>query len=159
MSQINGKADIDKIYAQLRLQEEKIYQFVMLYSALVNKEKDYGTGQVIRRAEVHTLTAIESEPGITVSDLSKRWQRTKSAVSQNIKKLEGKGLIYKVRDTNDAKILHLYPTEEGVRLSTAHKLYDNIMLMQGQNEMLKTCTIQEIDTFFKVLDAYLNTLK
>ena len=93
-------------------------------------------------------------PGYTVSDLAKWWGCTKSAVSQTIKRLEARGLVYKVRDENNAKILHLYPTEEGVKLSTAHKLFDNMDIMQTSNDLLRSCTAEEIDTFYKVIDAY-----
>ena len=60
--------------------------------------------------------------------------------------MEARGLVYKVRDENNAKILHLYPTEEGVKLSTAHKLFDNMDIMQTSNDLLRSCTAEEIDT-------------
>lgn len=154
MNMVSGKDEIDRVYAQLSPRADKLYRFVMAYSDYINEAKDYGTGRLINMVEVHTLTMIEDQPGVTVSDLARQWDRTKSAVSQNIKKLEAKGLVYRVPDENDAKMLHLYPTEEGVRLSTAHKLYDNMDIMQTKNDLLRTCTIEEIDTFYKVLDAY-----
>ena len=46
-------------------------------------------------------------------------------------------------------------SEEGEKLSTAHKMYDNVDIMQTQRDLLKSCTIEEVDAFFKVLDAYL----
>ena len=154
MNMVSGKDEIDRVYAQLSPRADKLYRFVMAYSDYINEAKDYGTGRLINMVEVHTLTMIEDQPGVTVSDLARQWDRTKSAVSQNIKKLEAKGLVYRVPDENDAKMLHLYPTEEGVRLSTAHKLYDNMDIMQTKNDLLRTRTIEEIDTFYKVLDAY-----
>ena len=105
--------------------------------------------------EVHTLTMLADAPGITVSALSKMWSRTKGAVSQNVTKLEKKGLVFRRRDENNAKIIHLYVTEEGEKLSTAHKMYDNVDIMQTQRDLLKSCTIEEVDAFFKVLDACL----
>lgn len=156
MDSISSKAEIDQIYARLSLRADKLYRFVMCYSDYINEARDYGTGQLINMVEIHTLTMIESQPGITVSDLAKRWGRTKSAVSQNIKKLEAKGLVYKIRDEENAKILHLYSTEEGIRLSTAHKLFDIMDIMQTQNDLLRTCSVEEIDTFYKVLNEYYN---
>lgn len=154
MERINGKTEIDRVYAHLSPRADKLYKFVMVYAEYINEARDYGTGQLINMVEVHTLTMIEDQPGITISELARLWNRTKSAISQNIKKLEAKGLVYRARDESDGKVFHLYPTEEGVRLSTAHKLYDNMDIMQTQNDLLKTCTIEEIDTFYKVLDAY-----
>lgn len=150
----NSKEQIDRIYAQLSPRADKLYQFVMAYSDYINEARDYGTGLLISMVEVHILTIIEDDPGITISLLAKKWRRTKSAISQNVKKLEAKGLVYRVRDKDDAKIFHLYPTGEGVQLSTAHKLFDNMDIMQTQNELLRSCTTEEIDAFYKVLEAY-----
>jgi len=150
----NSKEEIDQIYARLSPRADKLYHFVMLYAEYIKEPRDYGNGQLITMTEVHTLTLIEDNPGLTVSDLAKWWRLTKSAISQTIKKLEARGLVYKVRDENNAKILHLYATEEGVQLSTAHKLFDNMDIMQTSNDLLRTCTAEEIDIFYKVIDAY-----
>ena len=150
----NSKEEIDQNYAQLSTRADKLYHIVMLYAEYINTPTDYGDGELITMTEVHTLTMIEDHPGLTVSDLAKWWRLTKSAISQAIKKLEARGLVYKVRDENNAKILHLFPTEAGVKLSTAHKLFDNMDIMQTSNDLLQTCTAEEIDTFYKVIDAY-----
>lgn len=150
----NSKEEIDRVYAHLSPRADKLYQFVMAYSDYINRARDYGTGLLISMVEVHILTMIEDHPGVTVSSLAKEWRRTKSAVSQNVKKLEEKGLVHRVRDGDDAKVFHLYPTEEGVRLSTAHKLYDNMAILEAQQYLLRTCTPEEIDAFYKVLDTY-----
>ncbi|WP_260399874.1 helix-turn-helix domain-containing protein [Peribacillus simplex] len=43
--------------------------------------------------EVHTLTVIEENPGITVTEVALEWNRTKGPVSQIITKLEKRSLI------------------------------------------------------------------
>ncbi len=150
----SSKEEIDKVYAHLSSRIDKLYQFILTYSDYIGKPRDYGTGLLVSMVEVHILTLIEDHPGITISDLAKKWRRTKSAISQNVKKLEAKGLVHRVRDGDNAKVFHLYPTNEGVRLSTAHKLYDNVAILQAHNDLLRTCTPEELDAFYKVLDAY-----
>lgn len=150
----NSREEIDTLYEQLSFYTNRLYQFVIAYSDYINKSRDYGTGMLINMVEVHILTLIEDHPGTTVSGLAKEWRRTKSAISQTVKKLEAKGLVHRVRDKDDAKVFHLYTTDEGARLSTAHKLYDNMTILQAQNELLRTCTPEEINAFFKVLDVY-----
>ena len=126
-----------------------ILLILTLLPAAAQRYSDSGiTGHVVEAG------TGEHIPGITISILAKKWKRTKSAISQNVKKLEAKGLVYRVRDGEDAKIFHLYPTDEGVRLSTAHKLYDNVNILQAQNDLLRSCTPEEIDAFYKVLDTY-----
>ena len=97
---------------------------------------------------------IESQPGVTISALAQMWNRTKSAVSQNVKRLEEKKLVYRVQDESNGKIFHLYPTQEGTYLSLAHKYFDNRDILQTQQDLLELCTMEEIDTFYKVLKAY-----
>ncbi|WP_195282533.1 MarR family winged helix-turn-helix transcriptional regulator [Harryflintia acetispora] len=155
MLQIDNKAEIDRIYAQLSQRADLVYSFVTVYNSYINELRDYGTGMLINMVEVHTLTMIADHPGITVSELSVMWSRTKGAVSQNVTRLEKKGLITRQRDEKNAKIVHLYVTEEGERLSTAHKMYDNMDIMQTQRDLLQSCSLEEVDSFYKVLKAYL----
>ena len=155
MADINNKTEIDRVYAQLSPRADLVYSFVTVYNSYINELRDYGTGLMINMVEVHTLTMIADNPGITVNELSKMWNRTKGAVSQNVAKLEKKGLIVRERSEEDARLVHIYATEEGEKLSTAHKLFDNMDIMQTQRDLLQTCTIEDVDAFYKVLNAYL----
>lgn len=156
MNEYNNKAEIDRVYAQLSQRADLMYTFVTTYNSYINELRDYGTGMLINMVEVHTLTMIDDNPGITVNELSKMWNRTKGAVSQNVAKLESKGLITRRRNEEDARLVHIFTTEEGSKLSTAHKMFDNIDIMQTQRDLLQTCTIEDVDTFYKVLKAYLH---
>lgn len=154
MDRIGNKMEIDQIYSQLSPRADLLYRFVMVYSDYIYQFRDYGTGLIISMIEVHTLTMIEDNPGITASELAKMWNRTKSSVSQTIAKLEKKKLIFRKKSSHDAKVAHLYPTEAGIELSIKHKMYDNMDIMQTQQELLKSCTLEEFDAFYKVLEAY-----
>lgn len=151
---LNGKEEIDKIYSELSPRADILYRFVMTYADYINGVRDYGTNISINMVEVHTLSMIEDNPGITVSQLAKRWERTKGAISQNVSKLEKKGLVQKIKDEKNNKIVHLFVTKDGEHLSTAHKIYDITDIMQTQQELLENCTIEEINTFYKVLQEY-----
>ena len=155
MADFNNKAEIDRVYAQLSPRADLVYSFVTVYNSYINELRDYGTGLMINMVEVHTLTMIADNPGITVNELSKMWNRTKVAVSQNVAKLEKKGLIFRQRSEEDARQVHIYATEEGEKLSTAHKLFDNMDIMQTQRDLLQECTIEDVDAFYKVLNVYL----
>ena len=148
------KEEIDEDYKRLSGRADTLYQSVMTYADYIHEARDYGTGEKIKMVEVHILTMIESQPGVTISALAQMWNRTKSAVSQNVKRLEEKKLVYRVQDESDGKIFHLYPTQEGTYLSLAHKYFDNRDILQTQQDLLELCTMEEIDTFYKVLKAY-----
>jgi len=146
--------NINRQYATLSERADLLYSFVEKYNDYINGTRDYGTGLMISMVEVHMLTMIYDNPGTTVSDLAGVWNRTKSAVSQNITKLKKKGLIFGERDENNAKIIHLYVTDEGETLTMAHKSYDISDLKKTQDALAEKCTTEEIKSFYKVLDIY-----
>lgn len=150
---------MNSIFEQLNDRANLLYKFVMLYSDYVAENQDYGTGELINMVEVHTLTAIEDNPGINVSELALMWNRTKGAISQTVTKLEKKGYIERRKTEDNAKLVLLFPTEKGVRLSQAHKNYDSVEVSKTMNELLLAgCTIDEIDSFFKVITKYIKIL-
>ena len=85
---------------------------------------DYGTGELYTSTEVHMISKIEENPGITAAKIAECTYRTKSAVSQMLAKLEAKGLIYKEKDPSNGKQQFLYVTPKGKHLSLCHKAYD-----------------------------------
>ena len=89
---------VNKIFDQLNQKANAVYNFVMLYSGYMSERHNYGVGIPINMVEVHTLTAIEENPGITISQLASLWQRTNSALSQTATKLEKKGYVIRRKD-------------------------------------------------------------
>ena len=155
MSISENKSMIDETYARLSRTADEVYEFVILYNDYIYQTREYIEGEPIKMVEVHTLTMIEDHPGITVSELAALWKRTKGTVSVNVTALEKKGYIYKQKENNNAKSVHLYPTEKGIELSTTHKVYDNLEIVRTQADLMKSCTPAELDAFHKVIHAYL----
>lgn len=58
---------------------------------------------------------IKIEPGITISEMSRRTGIAKSHVSNQIRRLEARGWVEKRSDQEDQRILRLYLSEAGVR--------------------------------------------
>ena len=154
MISMEEREKIDRMYAQLSLRADILYHFVTTYSSYIHQPRDYGVGKIINMVEVHLLTMIEDEPGITTNLLARKWKCTKAAVSQNIKKLEQKKLVYRVQEETNKKIFHLYTTEEGTELAIAHKKFDITDIVETKEELLKYCSEDELDTFYKVLEIY-----
>lgn len=152
VSQTNSK------YHELDAKANTIYKFVMNYYDYIKTARDYGTGEVITMMEVHTLTVIEENPGITVTEVALEWNRTKGAVSQIITKLEKRDLIKRKREAGNARTVHLYVTEKGNLLSKAHKEYDIQELTRADKTLRKSFTTEEIDLFYKVMEKYTELL-
>jgi DNA-binding MarR family transcriptional regulator len=149
---------LDSLYKTLNVRAEKLYDFVYYYNKYMQEARNYGTGNLISMPEIHILTAVEQEPGVTISQLSKKRSRTLSAISQTVKSLEKSGYIYKEKRKNNNKELLLYPTEQGKALSRTHKLYDIADIGSTTEALLKECTVEDLDTFYRVLEIYLNLL-
>jgi len=148
------REQLDKVYRLLNNRAEKLYDFVCRYSAYMSEPKDYGNGHLISMSEVHVLTHIEENPGITITQLALEREKTKSAISQTVKRLEKDGYIYRRKKEGDGKVVLLFPTEKGINLSVSHKLYDLSDIANTSEALLRTCSEEEIDNFYKVIDAY-----
>ncbi|QQK07780.1 MarR family winged helix-turn-helix transcriptional regulator [Miniphocaeibacter halophilus] len=117
---------------------------------------DYGTGEVYTSVEVHTLKEIADNPDTTLTELSKNTGKTKGAISQILKKIEKKGLIYKEIDKNNENRFFLRITEKGKILNDCHKEYDEKHFGESMNIVREMFSEEQINTTFEVLEAWLN---
>lgn len=116
---------------------------------------DYGTGEEFTAVEVHTLKHIADNPGITVTELARDYGKTKGAISQILKKVEGKGLIRREADpSNDNRAL-LYLTEKGRILDQAHRQYDEVSFGESMNQVRALLSDEEVNIAFQVLETWL----
>lgn len=150
---------IDDSFHALNERHNNIYQFVLMYNSYIFSTHDYGLGIPLTMIESHTLTYIEDHAGITVTELAVYWNRTKGAISQTVSRLEKLELINKCKEGGNAKSVHLYPTELGVQLSKAHKLYDTVDIAKTMGELREECSAEEIEAFYKVLGVYNKVIK
>lgn len=63
-----------------------------------------------------TLRFILNNPSSTVTDVTKRFQITKSSATQLVERLQKQGLIGKVPDKKDRRIVHLKLTAKAIRI-------------------------------------------
>lgn len=111
---------------------------------------DYGTGELYTSTEVHTVTRIEENPGITATKIAEATSRTKSAVSQMVSKLEAKELIYREKDPNNGKQHFLYVTPKGKHLSLCHKAYDETAMPLEEMEAL--FGLESVEKFVDIME-------
>jgi DNA-binding MarR family transcriptional regulator len=71
-----------------------------LYSVIDRKPKDYGTGDLLYIAEIHTIVMVGKNREINMTRLSEIMGVTKGAISQTIRKLVHKNFILKSNTTN-----------------------------------------------------------
>ncbi len=149
-----SSTDIDEIYRKWNDQARILYKFVDLYHQYRIVPRDYGNGDPMRMYDVHMLSFIDDHPGICLAELSKISGRSKGSLCQIANRLEKCGYIYRKKLEDNAKILPLYVTEKGRQLSLLHKSFDVQDLAATMNELLKTCSPEDIQAFYRVLGVY-----
>lgn len=131
-----------------------LHQVAYLYTS-TKVPRNYGTGDDYTSLEVHTLKYIADHPGITVTELARDHGKTKGAISQILKKIESKGLVYRKTDpTNDNRQL-LYITEKGKSLDEIHRKFDAVMFGKSMNRVRAIYSEEEVDIAFRVLESWL----
>ena len=60
------------------------------------------------------MSGIVEHPGITVNELARRVDMPKSQVSLLVARLQHEGIVRKMGDPNDRRLVRLYPTEQGL---------------------------------------------
>lgn len=151
----SNKDFLDDNYKKLNYRADKIYEFVLNYHEYMYTQRNYGSNRIFNMMEIHTLTLIQDNPEINITKLSKMWGKSKSAVSQTVKKLVQGNYVYKIKKENNEKEILLKVTESGEQLSYAHKAYDLADITQTMGSLLLKCTEEEIDAFYKVIDEYI----
>lgn len=137
----------------LSQQAEKLYAFVFESYALYSAARDYGNGEKMTMTEIHTLSLIADHPGLSVSGVSKMWNSSVSAASQNINRLAQKDLIEKKKEAGDGKTVRLYATEKGNALSERHKAYDRQALASAAKALLAAHDFEELQTAMRVIES------
>lgn len=151
-------SDINSTYQKLNAKADKLYEFVILYHNYIYAHHTY-ENENFSMLEIHTLTYIEDSPGITATELAKIWHKSKSAISQVIKKLVDSGYVEKRYKENNEKSVCLYVTEKGQRLSSVHKAYDVADITQTTSYLIEQCGEADLDAFYRIIETYNELLK
>jgi DNA-binding MarR family transcriptional regulator len=115
-------------------------QLLKIANKLVALEKipfNFGTGEMLYPAEIHTLAAIANNC-CTVTEISLNFGITKGAVSQVISRLSQRGYVKKVRNETNGKEIILSLTDKGQQSCLAHTNFHKTMdeeILQSVNNL------------------------
>ena len=127
--------------------------------------KDFGTGVLLYRAEIHTMKTIGDTPGINVTGLAEHMGITKGAVSQTIGKLVRKKLVRKTNPPGNAKEVVLELTDLGwtgyhnheqfhmEMFNAVHEYYGDTLIPNIRN---LTTAIEDLN---RIIDRYENRVQ
>ncbi len=150
---------INEAYQNLNKNAQDIYEFIILYSNYIYAKHKYGTETKFNMMEIHILTHIEDNPGVTITEIARIWKKTTSAISQIIKRFVDEGYVEKRFKENNNKSILLFVTEAGKQLSYVHKAYDVADITQTSSYLESRCGNADIEAFYRVLHAYTDLLK
>lgn len=141
----------DNIYADLEGKAKAIYNYTLVVNAYQALRRNYGLGYFMSQADIHTLSFIEENPGMTAKQLTELTFKTKGTISTTLSHLEHDGYIEQRINPDNRRERNLYLTEKGKLVCKQHTTYDRQTTAEYLAELAENCTAQEINAFFKVL--------
>lgn len=117
----------------------------------------FGMDTKFNHMEIHMLSAIQKNPGISAQELSAMFYRTKGAVSQIIKFLAKEGLIIKRENPQNARINNLYTTEIGRVACENHAKHEDAIFrdMLPHFDEFSQEDFAKLETAIKILMRYI----
>ncbi len=141
----------EDIYTDLEGKAKAIYNYTLAVNVYQALRRDYGLGYFMSQADIHALSFIEENPGITAKQLAELTFKTKGTISTTLSHLEHDGYIEQHINPDNRRERNLYLTEKGVLVCRQHIEYDRKTTAEYLAELSENCTAQEINAFFKVL--------
>lgn len=99
------------------------FQSMDLFKEFENTPRDFGSGDLLYKSEIHTLETIGHHPGINLTELAEEMRVTKSAVSKFTAKLLDKDLIEKQMEEGNKKEVLFYLTSKGQTAFKGHEQF------------------------------------
>jgi DNA-binding MarR family transcriptional regulator len=159
ISKESGDFMEEDIFSQLSNGMKLLYNFASLINIHVQHKNCSTIEPDMTMTEVHTLIDILENPGLTSSELGKMNNKTRGAVCQIIGKLEKSECIIKQQSSTNGKKIQLFLTDKGKMIAEEHLTYDIKALTGTLNKLLAECSVDEINSFYKVLGIYNEILR
>lgn len=154
-----NKTPINQVLRRVNHRVGALYDFLMVAGSIINNLEITSHGHRLTILEIRIIMIIKESPGITATDICKRWCRTRGAISQMLKKIEQKGFIYREKDPQNDRIHCLYVTDWGVDAVNEYTIKDFQDDTYIVRHLLESCTEDELRAFYKVVDCYRQVLQ
>jgi DNA-binding MarR family transcriptional regulator len=135
----------------------KFGRVAKLWERLDKRPRPFGTGENLSGAEIHIIEVVGQNEGLSVTALAERLGVTKGAVSQTIKRLEGRELISKEVDPLNTSRVTLGLSTKGRIAFFAHLHWHETMDGGFRNYFmgLPEDRIRFLDEFLTILEQFL----
>ncbi len=105
----------------------KFQSIMRLTRELDKAPRPFGTDEPLSHSEIHLIEIIGDNRDLSVTDIGRHLGITKGAVSQNLKRLENKGLSTKETDPKNLSRSLVTLTSKGYTAYYAHKHWHETM--------------------------------
>jgi DNA-binding MarR family transcriptional regulator len=131
------------------------------YNSLEKIPVDYGVGKDLYHSERHLLDQIGDYPEKNITELAQFMGVTKGAISQTVKKLENKGIVYRYKGDQNEKEPFLELTETGKGVYEKHKEVNQRSIIPLYEELKKYSDdkVYFLVEMFKWMDTFLDESK
>lgn len=106
-------------------------------------------GEMLYQSESHTIQFIGKNPGTTMTALAKAMNKTPSACSQMIHKLQKKGWVEQRRNSENCREYLLDLTKSGWEIFEKHERFDQACY-EEECRSLDGFTDEELQTYIRV---------
>ena len=137
---------------------ELFFRVVNKYNALEKIPVKHGSGHDLYHSERHMLDRLGDNPDLNMSELAAQAGVTKGAISQIVKKLEGKGLVQRRKSAANDKEIFVELTETGRRVHGQRKQHNAETLAPLTRELAgyDVDEIAVVQRFFRWLDRFMD---
>lgn len=137
----------------------KLVMTVNAQMAELEKEaRNFGTSEKLHNSEIRLLNLIGRSKGASITELAESMGVTKGAISQNVRKLEKKGMVNKAIDKDNQSKMNIFLTSQGETACAYHRKYHEEFNGYVMNAM-ESCTeheVKKIIEFFTKLEKNLS---
>jgi DNA-binding MarR family transcriptional regulator len=109
--------------------------------------------------QMHMLGLLQRDPGISQKDLAERMQLTPAAVSTSVREMVGYGLVDRLPDPDDARLMRLHLSQYG------RQLFDEAQRMRcaSMADLLSALPLEEqhmiVEALERALDAKMGEIR
>ena len=136
---------------------EDIYALANRVNQVKNKELHFSDFPMINMAALHLMEVIEENPNNNASELAELLGITKGALSQQVKKMEMKGLVERSYVDGNNKEVMFQLTDTGRKVHQAHEKIHRDLYVQ-MDELLDKydgAEIEKLHQFLRGVEKYM----
>lgn len=131
--------------------EDNFIQMINKYNYLETIDFDFVSGIKVSHGDVHLLDIMFNNPYKKASELAELFGVTKGAASQQIKKMEKRGLLNRIRHNDNYKEVFIELTNSGLKAIENHNIFQEIVLGEFRG-LLTDTTVKNREFLFLVLE-------